>query len=242
MVVNCDIGERGADHPVDLKLIKLIKLANIACGGHAGDVESIRTFSDLAKSHNVMIAAHLSYPDRENFGRTTMVISRDDLYKTLDEQFALISGIVEVKRVKLHGAIYNDCNIDESLANFVIGWMEDAEIEEVVTPFYSALADAARKVGIKVFSEAFAERRYSRDSKSNRLVLVNRSKEYASIHNVNEAIAHSKKIIFDNKVTVHSEDVDGNLVKEEAKIEAQTICIHSDSEIALDLAKSLAAL
>ena len=75
MKVNCDIGERGADHPVDRQLMELIDIANIACGGHAGDETSIHAFCQLAEQHGVTVTAHLSYPDRENFGRRSLDIS-----------------------------------------------------------------------------------------------------------------------------------------------------------------------
>lgn len=241
MIVNCDIGERGADHPVDLALMKHIGLANIACGGHAGDMDSIKVFCAQARGNNVKIAAHLSYPDRENFGRKSMEISQEDLESTLSDQLALIRLVEPVERVKLHGAIYNDCNVNEELAAFVAGWMHENGVTEVVTPFDSALADEARKLGLSVFSEAFAERRYSKDSASGRLVLVPRALEYASIHELDEAVAHAKRIIEDQQVTLYIETADGTQ-EEEAAIEAQTICIHSDSPISLELAQSLAVL
>ena len=60
MKINCDIGERGADHPVDRQLMELIDIANIACGGHAGDDASIPFFCELAKKRKLIITAHLS--------------------------------------------------------------------------------------------------------------------------------------------------------------------------------------
>ena len=63
MLINCDIGERGADHPQDRELMAYIHIANIACGGHAGDETSIEAFRALAEKHEVEVSAHLSYPD-----------------------------------------------------------------------------------------------------------------------------------------------------------------------------------
>ncbi|MBN2651691.1 MAG: LamB/YcsF family protein [Spirochaetales bacterium] len=238
ITVNCDIGERGATHPVDIELMSYIGMANIACGGHAGDEESIKAFRDLAKRLGVKVAAHLSYPDKENFGRFSMDIPFSKLSQSLDSQYSLMS---DVKIVKFHGALYNDANVDYSLATNLILWMKMNGIEEIVTPFDSILADEARKVDIQVFPEAFAERRYTYDTKLRQLLLVNRKKDYASIHDCDEAVEHARKIITEKKVFAFN-DKDGELVKEEYPIEAQTICIHSDSAIALELAQKLAKI
>ena len=112
MKINCDIGERG-EHPVDLELMELIDIANIACGGHAGDLKTVNLFRKLAEDHGVSISAHLSYPDKENFGRKSLDISASDLKKSLSEQYSLLD---DVKTVKLHGALYNDCWLNEELA------------------------------------------------------------------------------------------------------------------------------
>lgn len=242
MLVNCDIGERGADHPVDHKLMKMIGMANIACGAHAGDRESIEAFCAIAKQTNVDIAAHISYPDRKNFGRISMEISLDDLKESLTQQLKLMREFYPVNRVKLHGALYNDCNINEELAGFLAKWMNDNGITSVVTPFDSALADASRSLGLTVRAEAFAERRYSRDLKSGRLVLVNRAKDYASIHDLDLAVAHSAQILNEGKVELFIDTESGDVEKQIADIEAETICIHSDSPIALQLAEKLSLL
>ena len=69
MLLNCDIGERGTNNRTDLALLDHIAIANIACGGHAGNVESVRFFYAQALEKGVRPTLHLSYPDRENFGR-----------------------------------------------------------------------------------------------------------------------------------------------------------------------------
>ena len=84
MIINCDIGERGSQHPTDLELMNHIGMANIACGGHAGDEESIAVFSRIAKEKGLQIAAHLAYPDRLNFGRVSMTIAVKELLAGLD--------------------------------------------------------------------------------------------------------------------------------------------------------------
>jgi 5-oxoprolinase (ATP-hydrolysing) subunit A len=234
--INCDIGERGSEHPVDRALMEIIDIANIACGGHAGSIESVRAFLKLADDYEVDVAAHLSYPDRENFGRFSMKISPDDLIRSLDEQYALMP---DVKMIKFHGALYNDCNTDRTLAQLLCQWMSENGINKVITPFDSELAALCQAKGMEIVAEAFAERRYTRNPGSERLALVSRTKEYASIHTCEEAVRHVRNILDNSGVDVFLESDTGDMKKGEAPIQAQTICIHSDSEIALELAESL---
>jgi len=237
ITVNCDIGERGADNPVDIELMQYISMANIACGGHAGDEESVQAFLNRAKERGVKVSAHLSYPDKENFGRTTMSLPEEALRKTLDVQYALMPG---TKTVKFHGALYNDANVDTALAGLLVRWMSENGIEEVVTLSDSELAAETKKTGLKVVAEAFAERNYSYNPQKKQLILVSRSKEYASITDCDEAVKHALKIIREGKTTAYIEDSEGKTTTTEVPIKAETICIHSDSEIALDLVKNLA--
>lgn len=237
ITINCDIGERGADHPVDIELMQYIGMANIACGGHAGDEESVQAFLKRAEERGVKVSAHLSYPDKENFGRKTISLSEEDLRVTLDEQFALMPG---TKAVKFHGALYNDANVDAELAGTLVKWMSDNGVEEVVTLSDSELAKEAKEAGLRVIAEAFAERNYSYNPEKKQLTLVNRSKDYASITDCDEAVKHASKIIKEGKTTAYMENGEGEPIRTEVPIKADTICIHSDSEIALELAKALA--
>jgi len=235
MKINCDIGERGYDHPVDRALMERIDIANIACGGHAGDETSVKAFRELARRYGVEISAHLSYPDRENFGRTTIVMKEEDLLVSLDQQYALMS---DVKMVKFHGALYNDCARDPGLAALLAGWLKKQGITGIITQFDSELALACGSMGITVVAEAFAERRYALDPRTGTVGLVSRTKDYASIHNLEDAVAHSTEIYKNQKVSACLETEKG-LVYEDVPLRAETICIHSDSEIALDLAGAL---
>lgn len=239
ILINCDMGERGPNHPIDLALMDYIHMANIACGGHGGNKESVAAFTKMAEERNVKVAAHLSYPDRAGFGRTTIPISETDLLKALSLQVELMP---RVKTIKLHGALYNDANTDTRLAGLLARWMEEQGIEEVVTMSGSDLAAAARREGLLIISEAFAERRYSYDPPTKRLRLVDRRKTYATIKDLDEAIKHTLKMVREKKVLAHLEDNDGTISRIEVPLEVSTICIHSDSEIALELAKRLSSL
>jgi len=235
MKINCDIGERGHDHPVDRALMEHIDIANIACGGHAGDARSVEAFRELAVQYGVDVSAHLSYPDRENFGRSTIVLKDEELLNSLNEQYSLME---DVKMVKFHGALYNDCAADPEQAELLAGWLKSKGISRIITQFDSELADACSRRGITVVAEAFAERRYALNPATGRVGLVSRTKDYASIHSLEDAVGHSREISRNQKVSACRDTASG-LVWEEAVLKAETICIHSDSEIALDLARAL---
>ena len=237
ITINCDIGERGADHNVDIELMRSIGMANIACGGHAGDEVSVKAFLKRAKDRGVKVSAHLSYPDRENFGRKTISLSEEELLKALDAQYAMMS---RVKTTKFHGALYNDANVTTELAKLLIRWMAKRGIEEVVTLSDSELAKEAKNAGLMVIAEAFAERNYSYNTQKKQLTLVSRVKDYAYITDCDEAVKHALKIIREGRVTAYIEDDEGKITRTEVPITAETICIHSDSEISLELAKRLA--
>ena len=234
--LNADLGEGDA---CDEELLRVVSSCNIGCGGHAGDAESIAVFSTIAKAKGLRIAAHLGYPDRPNFGRVSMDIAIKELLTALDRQLALS---VEQSRVKLHGALYNDCNVNGLLAREIAVWLHSSHIREVVTPFDSELAGACLELGLAVCAEAFAERRYSWLAERGQLVLVSRNKHYASIHDLAEALEHSRKIIVEQRIDAVIEHEDGTLSTSAQPMSAKTLCIHSDSEIALPLATGLAAL
>ena len=235
--INCDIGERGPSHPVDLELMRNIHIANIACGGHAGDEESVAVFQMMARDNGIEVAAHLSYPDRKNFGRLSMDLSSDRLFSALDDQYRLMP---HEKMVKFHGALYNDACSDGDLAKSLTAWLQSKDISRIITPAASELARHCRDAHIKVVAEAFAERRYTHTPDRNALKLVHRDKSYASIHNCDEAVAQTLNIIHNKRIDVVTESENATLSYSSAPMEADTICIHSDSEISLELAKKLA--
>src|SRR5262245_13739212 len=107
--INCDMGE---GMPDDAQLMPFISSANIACGFHAGDAETIRRTIELALKHHVCIGAHVSFHDRENFGRTEISMPADEIRNLVIEQLAIMRKMarsfgVKIRHVKPHGALYN---------------------------------------------------------------------------------------------------------------------------------------
>lgn len=224
MLINCDIGERGTAHEIDDALMKHIDIANIACGGHAGTAQSVAYYLDLAKRLSVEVSAHLSYPDRENFGRTVPDISDKALLTSLDEQYLHLK---EVKRVKLHGALYNRANIDSRLAKLIADWFKSAGVHEVLTQHNAELDWACEALGIHVIHEAFLDRRYIVDETG--LKLAPRHQGDALITDPEEA---SKQY-----ANLKAGFVEANGQK--VALKARTLCVHSDSKGALDILKKL---
>jgi 5-oxoprolinase (ATP-hydrolysing) subunit A len=239
ILINCDIGERGIENETDLLIMPHIHIANVACGGHAGDSTSARFFTDLAGRYDVIVSAHLSYPDLENFGRKSMAIGMNELSDSLDSQ---IENLPEATWVKFHGALYNDACTDKKLSETLADWMERRRITHVMTLGGSELAKASKNRIISVVAEFFVERRYTLDSQRCQ-ILVPRSKSYASIHDCGEALEQIRQFIEEHSVKiVVSENPDGALITETHLILAETICVHSDSPIALQLIKGITEL
>lgn len=231
--INCDIGERGPLHDEDRQLMAFIHIANLACDGHAGDKETVAAFRALAAERGVGISAHLSYPDKPNFGRNTMALPEAELLASLDAQLALLPG---VKMVKFHGALYNDACRDAALAGLLAGWLMRNDIAALLAPADSELAAAARRLGVTVLREAFIDRRYAWDADTGHLRLAPR-KGGGVITDVAEALAQADEIIAHGRV-----NVSGNPAAPDwREIKADTVCLHSDSAIALELAKKLRA-
>ena len=220
---NCDIGERGVAHPIDDQLMQYIDIANIACGGHAGDDKSIAYYQNLAIDNDIMVSAHLSYPDAANFGRIKMNISITNLINSLTEQYQRLP----VGKIKFHGALYHEANTNNELAKALANWMQQQHINLVLTPADSLLANHARQHKITVMAEAFIERGYQLNN--GKLSLIPRGQAGAELDTITQALAQYQQI------------QNGTLLinSQHHPLIAQSACIHSDSAIALELARAI---
>jgi UPF0271 protein len=240
MLLNCDIGERGPEHTDDIGLLEHIDLANIACGGHAGSKQSARSYYARAQEFGVVPTLHLSYPDVENFGRVSLDIPASDLLESLSSQR---SALPEVAIVKFHGALYNDCASREDLAKLTVDWLVEHAIELILAPPNSCISRLALAAGIYVYAEGFLDRRYVTQEQTAELSLMDRKEPEACINSIQEAIAQSENIITRNAVEARIIDHAGKLTDKTRSIslKVETLCIHSDSLIALPLAKAFAS-
>jgi UPF0271 protein len=168
--LNIDLGELPNEPP---QLFALATVANVACGGHAGDRASMARAVSFAMTRGTAIAAHPSYPDREGFGRTSMAIAPADLAASIEEQCAALQAIAKklgypATRVKPHGALYHDASKDAALAAAVLdgaarGLGVSAADLVVIGPPRGALLEEALRRGSRYCREGFADRAYRPD-------------------------------------------------------------------------------
>jgi UPF0271 protein len=215
-LMNLDAGEH-ADEPEELWA--MFDVLNIACGGHAGDVESMTRVVRWCATSQTAIGAHPSYPDRAGFGRTTLAIEPTALATTIAAQCSALADIAHdhgraVAYVKLHGALYHDAARDPALARELVGAMTSALGNAVIVigPPTGALCDAAAARGIHYASEGFADRRMRDDGS-----LVPRSQPDALLTDPTEAAAQARALA----------------------IHVDTICVHADTPGALAIADAV---
>ncbi len=221
--LSCDLGEASTreEQAVEDALWPLIGAGNVACGGHAGDEETMTHAVLQAKQFGVVLGAHPSYPDREHFGRRSMEIAPEDLKVALTlqlrtlQEIALAEGL-RLGRVKPHGALYNDLHANQGMAHAVVEAIRDVgEGIAVVATASSAFAEAARSFGLPVIPEAFADRRYRGDGS-----LVPRGEEGSLLLDVDEAADQAVRLARDGKAMA----ADGR----EIEVPFSTLCIHGD--------------
>ena len=166
--LNCDMGELD-DAVHEAALMAYITSANIACGGHAGDAQTMERTARLALERGVRIGAHPGYPDRENFGRLEIAMSPEDIADTVYAQIARLDEVVRrlggaIVHVKPHGALYNvavhNADVAGAIAHGVARWNPGVTLFGLAG---SPMLDVWRTMGMTVAGEAFADRRYQAD-------------------------------------------------------------------------------
>ncbi|MBL7573337.1 5-oxoprolinase subunit PxpA [Staphylococcus saccharolyticus] len=227
--LNCDLGEAYGNYSFggDQDIIPLITSANIACGFHAGDENVMNRTIQLAKKHQVGIGAHPGLPDLKGFGRRNMDIAPEEIYNIVIYQLGALNGFCRIhdakmNHVKPHGALYQMGAKDKNIARTITKAVVDFDSElKFVGLANSLLITEAEKMGIKVVSEVFADRRYEDDGQ-----LVSRKDPNATISNTDEAVQQVLKMVIDNKVvSKNGKDIG---------IQADTICVHGDGSHALE--------
>jgi len=216
----------------DEALMQYITSANIACGFHAGDEDTMKKTIELCLKYNVKIGAHPSFRDRENFGRTDTLIPLPEVHSIVMEQIFLLEKIARelgatLHHVKFHGAMYNQAARAKPLAAVLSLAIKDTDMDLAVYGLSNSnIITEAKKIGLKTFNEVFADRTYT-DNGS----LTPRGRPNALIDSVDEAIAQVRTmtekgyVISTNKIQV--------------PVIADTVCIHSDGKYALNIAKAI---
>lgn len=219
IILNCDCGEGTGD---DAAILPHVGAANIACGGHAGDAATMRATLRLCKQFGVSAGAHPGYPDREHFGRVVLPMSPDEVQATVLAQMQELVVVAKnegmaLTHVKPHGALYNHAAVTPEIADAIASAIAQHDKNLVLVGLAgSALIDAGARYGLRVMGEAFADRAYEADG-----TLRNRALAGALIEDDEHCLAQVLRIAQRGEVIAH----DGSIVK----IDAQTICLHSDT-------------
>jgi 5-oxoprolinase (ATP-hydrolysing) subunit A len=224
--LNCDMGEGIGN---DEAIMPYITSANISCGFHAGNGDTIRQTMAIAIKHGVRVGAHPSFRDRENFGRKEMRLDPDKLYAIILEQLIKMDLIAKEKgtalyHVKPHGALYNMAARESEIAATIAQAVKDFNEELVVYGLSnSQMITQAKASGLKTYSEVFADRTYQDDGSLTPRLLPN-----ALIQEDQQCIQQVLQMVNSRTVTT----ITGNTIP----IVADTICIHGDGKHAVNFA------
>jgi UPF0271 protein len=233
--LNCDMGElpEAIADGTQEALLRSITSANVACGGHAGDEQMMRTTIEQALRWKVAIGAHPGYADRANFGRLELKLPTKEVADSVFEQVSALDEVAKrsgarLVHVKPHGALYNQAvhnrELAEAIAEGVARWRRDVVLVGLAG---SPMLEVFKKAGFAIAAEAFADRRYEPDG-----TLRSRKFDDALIRNPSEAAKQALSISQRDLVTAH----DGTQVK----LSAQTICIHGDTHGSAQIAAAVA--
>lgn len=227
--LNADLGEGCAS---DSDLLTLVSSANIACGFHAGDAQTMLTCVREALKNGVAVGAHPGFPDRENFGRTAMQLPPETVYAQTLYQIGALATIVQaeggrMRHVKPHGMLYNQAAKDAVLADAIARAVHACDPDLILVGLAgSELIRAGQRLGLATREEVFADRGYQADGS-----LVPRSQPGAMIEDEEQALAQTLMMIAEGRV----QSIDGSW----ASVNAQTVCLHGDGEHALAFARRL---
>tara|TARA_B100000575_G_scaffold270868_1_gene251710 strand:- start:3396 stop:4178 length:783 start_codon:yes stop_codon:yes gene_type:complete len=232
--INCDLGEKSKHHSNvhDPDLLKIVNSANIACGYHAGDEETMNQVIIISKKNGVSIGAHPSFNDPENFGRSRINLSTEEIKKLIIDQYEILQNIAvkydeDVSHIKPHGALNNMACEDIELSTILAKTIYEINKDLIyLVPTGSKMEIAAKKIGMKIACEIFADRNYEDDGN-----LVSRKKPNALITDPEEAKKHVLNMVKNQALNCHS--------GKQIPCEIDSVCIHGDNKSSLATAISI---
>ena len=230
--INCDLGEKSKHHSnkYDPDLLEIVNSANIACGFHAGDEETMHQTIQISKKNGVSIGAHPSFNDPENFGREKMNLSTTEIRKLIIDQYEILQKIAvkydeSVSHIKPHGALNNMACEDIELATVIAKTINEISKDLIyLVPTGSKMELAAKKLNMKIACEIFADRNYEDDGN-----LVSRKKPNALITDPEIAKNHVLTMVKNQALNCHS--------GKQISCEIDSVCIHGDNINSLNTAK-----
>lgn len=225
---NCDLGE-GCE---DAAVMPYISSANIACGLHAGNPQTMRDTIALCRQHGVQVGAHPSFNDRANFGRTPQAIAPADAHALVLYQLGALAAIAReqgqtLRHAKPHGALYNQAADDGALADAVAHAVFDFDPSLILYGLSgSELTAAGERIGLRVAHEVFAERSYEANGR-----LTPRTLPGAVIDALDASLQQVRMLVRDGRVIART----GELVP----LRADTLCLHGDRADAAHFARAV---
>jgi len=232
--LNSDLGEGFGPWTMgdDAAMLQLVSSANVACGGHAGDPETMFRTLQIAVKNGVVVGAHPGYADREGFGRRIIPMTPAEVGRMVAAQVGSLQAIAslagtKVRYVKPHGALGNLAADNADVARAIVQAVQGISRELAVLAISgTVLEHEARSAGLSVYSEVFADRGYLSTGR-----LVPRSRPDAMIHDVDHAVQRLLRLLESGLMPV----VDG----EPIRLAAHSICVHGDSAGAVDMARAI---
>ena len=232
--INCDLGEKSKLHSIekDPELLNIVNSANVACGYHAGDKETMENTIKISKQNSVSIGAHPSFNDPENFGRKRLNLNSSEIRTLIINQYEILQKIASdnnenVTHIKPHGALNNMACEDIELAATIAKAINEISVDLIyLVPTGSKMEIAAKKINMKIACEIFADRNYEDDGN-----LISRNKINALITDPNEAKKHVLSMVKNQSLNCFS--------GKQIPCEIDSICIHGDNENAINTAKAI---
>jgi UPF0271 protein len=230
--LNSDLGEGFGPWSMgdDATMLSLVNSANIACGGHASDPETMFSTLTLAAKHGVTVGAHPGYADREGFGRRIIPMSPDEIGRMVASQIGALMGVaalvpITVVYVKPHGALGNLAAADRSVADAIVAAVHKiSPALPLLAISGTELEKAARAAKVTVYSEIFADRAYLSNGQ-----LVPRSRAGSVLHDAEEASARLLSFLKTGLMPV----IDGAPIP----LAAHSICVHGDNPSAVEMTR-----
>lgn len=232
--LNSDLGEGFGPWAMgdDAEMLSIVSSANIACGGHASDPETMFRTLTLAKDNGVSVGAHPGFNDREGFGRRVIPMSPAEIGRMVAAQIGALMGVaalvdVPVSYVKTHGALANLAARDRAVADAIVAAVQSIDPTLPILAISGTEGEvAARSAGAPVYSEIFADRGYQASGQ-----LVPRGQDGAMIHDPAQAVERLIAFLESGLMPV----VDGAPIK----LAAHSICVHGDSPGAVNMAREI---
>jgi len=234
--LNSDLGEGFGPWAMgnDREMLSIVTSANIACGGHAGDPETMFRTLSLARDNGVNVGAHPGYNDPVGFGRRIIPLSPSEIGNMCAAQIGALIGIaaqvgVPVTYVKTHGALGNLAARDRKVADAIVATVQKIDPTLAILAISGTQSEqAARAAKAPVFSEIFADRGYLSTGQ-----LVPRDQDGAMIHDAAEAADRLLTFLESGLMPV----IDGDPIK----LDAHSICVHGDTAGAVEMAREIRA-